>query len=301
MTTNQDFCSAAMAIEPSAPSTPPSGSLLTTGNLAWLPARAGNSHKGDFGAVGVLGGASGMTGAVLLAATAALLSGAGRVWASFLDSTISPGLVAMQRPELMTAQPEILLANPLLSVLALGPGMGTGPDAHTWLTQGLHFKGPVILDADALNLVAQHGDLEALTSTRNYPTILTPHPGEAGRLLANQLTANRTETALALARRYRCLVVLKGQASVIATPAGDWWINSSGNPGLSAPGMGDVLTGVIAALIAQGLPPLNALMLGVFVHGAAADVLVNQGMGPAGLTASEVAIGIRALLNRTTA
>jgi hydroxyethylthiazole kinase-like uncharacterized protein yjeF len=267
-------------------------------DLKWLPARPQNSHKGSFGAVGILGGAEGMTGALLLAATGALQSGAGRVWVSFLDKSISPAaLELLQNPELMTATAGDLLKEKPLSVLAVGPGMGTSLGAAQWLSQSLDFEGPLVLDADALNLLALNPDLTPRVAGRLHSTVLTPHPGEAARLLQQDSITDPIESALTLARKFNAWMVLKGCGSVLASPEGQWWINRTGNPGLSAAGMGDVLTGVIAALLAQGLSALQALQLGVFVHGAAADTLVEQGVGPRGLTASEVARAIRSILN----
>jgi hydroxyethylthiazole kinase-like uncharacterized protein yjeF len=266
--------------------------------LASLTPRANDSHKGDYGGVGVLGGAQGMCGAVLLTSTAALLCGAGRVWASFLDESIPPPLLTARHPELMTSTPQALLANPALNVLCVGPGMGTSPQSRDYLAQSLGFDGTLILDADALNLLAQNSDLKAALKTRQRPTILTPHPGEAARLLNLKQITNRPETALKLAQELNAVVVLKGYGSLVATATGECWINPTGNPALAAPGMGDTLCGVVAGLAAQGLPALNALQLGVYIHGAAADALVARGLGPRGLTASELALEIRRLLNQ---
>lgn len=265
--------------------------------LAGLPPRPQISHKGDFGAVGVLGGAKGMTGAVVLTSTAALFSGAGRVWASFLDSSIPPSLLTAYHPELMTAAPQDLLNNPHMNTLCVGPGMGLGLDSQELLEQSLSFPGVLILDADALNLVAQSVETASRLKARQSPTILTPHPGEAARLLNLEQISDRPAAARCLALTFNALVVLKGANSLIANPGGECWMNPSGNPALAAPGMGDTLTGLIGGLAAQGLPPLKALQIGVFVHGIAADRLLSRGIGPRGLTASELTLEIRAVLN----
>jgi hydroxyethylthiazole kinase-like uncharacterized protein yjeF len=158
-----------------------------------------------------------------------------------------------------------------------------------------------VLDADALNLIAGDRMLTSALGKRSAPTILTPHPAEAARLLGEgtrEVQADRVTSARTIAQRYRSLVVLKGNGSVIAAPDGKFWINSSGNPGMASAGMGDALSGMIAALCAQGLDPLQALLAGTYLHGAPADALVASGSGPVGITATEVIEQARALLNR---
>ena len=140
----------------------------------------------------------------------------------------------------------------------------------------------LVLDADALNLIAREGNLLVALASRSNPAILTPHPAEAARLLAcstEAVQAARLDAACDLAERYRCHVALKGCGTVIATVDGRFWINSTGNPGMATAGMGDVLTGLIVALLAQGWPALEALLAGVHLHGAAADRLLAQGCG----------------------
>jgi hydroxyethylthiazole kinase-like uncharacterized protein yjeF len=179
--------------------------------------------------------------------------------------------------------------------------MGKADSARRLLAAALAAPGPVVLDADALNMIAASRALAASLAKRKAPTILTPHPAEAGRLLGlttGGVQADRIASARALAQRYRSLVVLKGNGSVIAAPDGKFWINPSGNPGMASAGMGDALSGMIAALIAQGAEPLQALLAGVYLHGAAADALVASGVGPVGITASEVIDRARVLLNR---
>ena len=163
---------------------------------------------------------------------------------------------------------------------------------------------PLVLDADALNLLAQEPILRRAIARRTVPTVLTPHPAEAARMLGvtpNEVQANRIGFALLLAGRLRCEVVLKGVGSVCASPDGRWSINTTGNPGLASAGQGDVLTGMVAALIAQGSSAADALRAAVHLHGAAADSLVAEGIGPAGLTASEVIDRARAILNQRVA
>jgi hydroxyethylthiazole kinase-like uncharacterized protein yjeF len=158
-----------------------------------------------------------------------------------------------------------------------------------------------VLDADALNLIAADTRLAETLRKRPVPSLLTPHPAEAARLLGSstrEVQNDRVGAATALATRFGSLVVLKGAGSVCAAPDGTWHINTTGNPGMASAGMGDVLTGIIAALLAQGADPKTALLAGVYLHGAAADHAVAGGAGPVGLTATETIDAARALLNR---
>ncbi|HEV7801434.1 MAG TPA: NAD(P)H-hydrate dehydratase [Burkholderiales bacterium] len=277
----------------------PRGHVIGEGILQRaLPRRRLNSHKGDYGSVGILGGARGMVGAALLAARAALKLGSGRVYV---------GLAAADAPTVDGVQPELMLrhANDVtgldhLTAFAVGPGLGTSREAEALLSAPLASSLPLVLDADALNMVAQHERLRAGLIGRAAPTILTPHPAEAARLLGvstAEVQRDRVASALKLAETFRCWVVLKGAGSVCAGPDGHWAINTSGNPGMAAAGMGDVLTGIVAALLAQGVAPGLALEAAVYLHGAAADALVERGHGPVGMTASEVTDAARDLLN----
>lgn len=257
-----------------------------------------NSHKGSHGSVGVVGGAQHMAGAAILASRAALLLGAGRVYC---------GLLASQPFALDTAQAELMLRDAasvpaLSSVLAVGPGMGVSSAAMATVHEVLAQPQPMVLDADALNLVAIHPELQQRLRERAAgSTVLTPHPGEAARLLGcsnAEVQADRIASALKLAHGYQAAVVLKGCGSIIALPDGRWFVNRSGNPGMASAGMGDTLCGIIAALLAQSMDMEQAVLLGVYLHGAAADALVGRGIGPIGLTAGEVASSARELLNR---
>ncbi|MDD5329698.1 MAG: NAD(P)H-hydrate dehydratase [Sulfuricella sp.] len=278
----------------------PSGWLLEKdGVAAALKPRPRNSHKGMLGSVGILGGAPSMTGAALLAARAALKLGAGRIHAALLDDG-APGVDLIQ-PELMLCGTEKLFELENLSCLAVGPGLGQSDAAARLLKRALETELPLVLDADALNLIAGHGELQALLNGRRGGTILTPHPAEAARLMAStthDIQQERVACAVMLAKRCNSLVVLKGAGSICALPSGEWFVNPTGNPGLSNAGMGDALSGMIAALIAQRLTPQQALLLAVYLHGAAADELVARGTGPIGLTATEVTDMARTLLNR---
>ena len=276
----------------------PQDRLIGPTILQTLAPRPAESHKNDFGAVGLLGGSQGMTGALVLSARAALYLGAGKIYAASLYGDIR---LDMLQPELMWLEPAQLLTTSKATVLAAGPGLGTSALAVKWLSVALQKTTALVLDADALNLLAVYPQLQALASARTAPTLLTPHPGEAAQLLdcsIADIQSDRPAAALRLAENYRACVVLKGAGSICAAPDGNWRINPTGNPGLSSPGTGDVLTGMVAALLAQGQSSFTALQLAVYLHGAAADSLLMQGLGPIGLTASEISIEARRLLNK---
>jgi len=278
---------------------PPDGWLLESPPTL-PPARRRNSHKGSYGSVGVLGGNTSMVGAALLTARAALLSGAGRVYAGLLAED-APAVDSAQ-PELMLRSTEALFKLEHLTTLVAGPGMGHNGTAETALSHALARPEPLLLDADALQILASRPSLRKTLAKRLAgSTVLTPHPGEAAALLscsAAEVQADRIRSALLLAEKFHGIAVLKGVGSVIAFPDGRWFINASGNPGLASAGMGDVLAGIIGSLAAQGMSIADATLLGVHLHGAAADALVADGMGPVGLTASEVALAARDMLNQ---
>ena len=264
---------------------------------AFLKPRPRDSHKGMFGTVTVIGGTKGMVGAPLLAARAALKMGAG---------CVHVGLLAENAPAVDVVQPELMLHSAAealqlsnADVLAIGCGMGKSNLAYQLLYEALKFKSPIVLDADALNLLASHADLQDDLRARKYPSVLTPHPGEAAHLLAcdtKEIQADRIAASRQLAQRFDCSVVLKGADSLCVTRDGKLYVNKTGNPGMSSAGMGDVLTGMIAAFIAQGLSVDDAMLLAVHLHGAAGDKLAEQGIA-IGMTASDVTEWARWLLN----
>jgi hydroxyethylthiazole kinase-like uncharacterized protein yjeF len=239
-----------------------------------------------------------MVGAAVIAGRAALRCGAGRVYLGLL--TPRPPRVDYAHPELMLREPRALLERGLVDVLVAGPGMGKAHSAGKALRAALAAPVPLVLDADALNLIAGSRALAAAIGKRTAATLMTPHPAEAARLLGEttrRVQADRVAAAKRIAQRYRGIAVLKGNGSVIAEPGGKFWINPSGNPGMASAGMGDALAGIVAALCAQGAAPLTALLAGTYLHGAAADALVAAGSGPVGITASEVIDSARSLLN----
>jgi hydroxyethylthiazole kinase-like uncharacterized protein yjeF len=280
------------------------GNLLTLAQTrGWLAPRAANSHKGDFGSLGIIGGNRGMVGAALLAGRAALFTGAGKVFMGLLSNE-APSVDALH-PELMMQPVDDALT---AGVIVAGPGAGQSPSAtsvsmfeRSVLPAAIAQAKPLVLDADALNAIAFSDALgKSVAERRSAATILTPHPAEAGRLLGCDtatVQSDRVYSARELARRFNAHVVLKGAGSVCAFPDGRWAINATGNPGLASGGSGDVLAGMIGALLCQGLAAAQALQLAVCLHGAAADALVARGAGPIGLTASELLPEVRRLLN----
>ncbi|MBK6982986.1 MAG: NAD(P)H-hydrate dehydratase [Betaproteobacteria bacterium] len=284
------------------------GSLLAPeGVRGWLAPRLRNVHKGSFGTLGIVGGGKGMTGAAILAARAGLYAGAGKVYVGLLAP--NPPAFDPVHPELMLRAVDDTLA---ADVLVVGPGAGHSPSAtsisafeRVTLPALLSLPKPLVMDADALNAIAIHDTMrDALAGNRRAATILTPHPAEAARLLhvtTAEVQADRLGAAIALAASLRSEVVLKGAGSICASPDGTWAVNSTGDAGLSCGGSGDVLAGIIGALLCQGLPAPQALRYAVCLHGAASQSCTARGIGPAGLTAGEVALEARALLNAWTA
>jgi NAD(P)H-hydrate epimerase len=272
---------------------------------AYLPPRLPHHHKGTYGHVVVIGGAPGYTGAVALASNGALRSGAGLVTAA-VPRSLYPILAsklteAMTRPLSETKQG--CLARGAMAdlgellgranVLAVGPGLGRDPETGVFLRELLEQVDlPVVLDADALNLLAQNKELleEEYLEERRRKWILTPHPGEMARLLGldvEAVQADRIGNTLWASQQWGTIIVLKGSRTVVGVPDGRVYINPTGNPGLATGGSGDVLTGLIAGFVAQGMGPVAATTAGVFVHGLAADRLAAR-MGMPGMVAGDL-------------
>jgi ADP-dependent NAD(P)H-hydrate dehydratase / NAD(P)H-hydrate epimerase len=256
-----------------------------------LRPRPRNFHKGLAGSLAVLGGAAGMTGAALLAGRAALRLGAGRVYLGLLDQTlhVDPGA-----PELMIRHADDALGLDL-DAMVVGPGLGTGERAETLVGAALASELPCVLDADALNLIAESEDLRKACARRKAETLLTPHPAEAGRLLGSStaaVQADRVKAARLLAQNLNAHVALKGAGSILVARDGHWFVNRTGHAGLASAGTGDVLAGLLGALLAQRYSGESALVLGVHLHGAAAE-----GLPQVGLAASELIDPARRLWN----
>lgn len=259
-------------------------------------ARRQNSHKGSFGDVAIVGGAHGMAGAPVLAARGALYAGAGRVYVAALNTP--PGYDSSQPEIMFRAADELDFFG---RTLVLGPGMGDSAQAIRLLAKALDSDSPLVLDADALNLIGASPDLQSRLTERSAPVVLTPHPLEAARLLgmtAAVVQSDRLEAAREMALRSKATVILKGSGSVIARSDGQVLVNPTGNAGLATAGSGDVLAGICGALLAQGWPAWEAAAAATWLHGAAADALVDEGVGPIGLTAGELPAAVRKVLNR---
>lgn len=271
------------------------GRLISSADFeSALQPRLHNSHKGTHGNAALIGGAPGMAGAALLAGRAALHLGAGRVYLGMLESLA----VDYAQPELMLREVADAIAQ--ADAIGIGPGLGRSEGALTALKLAIAADKPLAIDADALNLIAEHPVLVTHIARRTAPTLLTPHPTEAARLLACDTAAvqqDRIASALRLAEKFNAAVVLKGSGSVVALQNGHWYINGSGNGGLASAGTGDVLLGLVTALLAQGNDAATALLAAVHVHGAAADLLVETGSGPVGLTAGELIPAARDIWN----
>ncbi|WP_244848623.1 NAD(P)H-hydrate dehydratase [Caballeronia sp. SL2Y3] len=268
---------------------------------ASLPPRDFATNKGTFGTLAVVGGDTGMCGAPILAARMALYAGAGKVHVAFLGEGGPP--YDPPHPELMLHHVDGFALDKT-DALSIGCGMGKTDRAKRVLADVLKLDMPKLLDADALNLVATDDALAGEVAARGRagdPCVLTPHPLEAARLLqsdAKAVQADRIAAARQLSARYAAVVVLKGSGTVIASPDGRVAVNPTGNAGLATGGTGDVLGGLIGALLAQKLPQYEAALAGVYLHGLAAQTLTGRGIGPAGLTAGELAPEVRGLINR---
>ena len=271
-----------------------------------LPLRPNNSHKGTFGDLLIIGGAQSMAGAALLSARSAIHSGSGRVYLSLLDEESHCSFDPLN-PEIMirplTRRPEHITA------VVLGPGMGESEQALSLLEEYLHTTLPLVIDADALNLIAKHKGCQQLLqnrSTTNAQTILTPHPLEAARLLdhhpeygAADVQNNRIECAKQLAQQFGAVVVLKGAGSIIVEPDSlEACINLSGGRALATAGSGDVLAGLIGALLAQKLTAYEAAQLGVWLHGKSAEAIPGETQAPTVLHAGAFIPRIQTLLNQ---
>lgn len=276
---------------------------LVTADLAQLclPARWADMHKGDAGRVLVIAGSRGYTGAAALTAMGALRAGAGLVYLAIPES-LNPVLeakcteaITLPMPETETAALSAQAADAIIEhavtcqAVALGPGLGRHPQTAQLVRQLLaRIEAPLVIDADALNCLADT-DASPLAQ-RQAPTIITPHPGELARLMGTDvptLQADRLGSARAAANLFHCVVAFKGAGTIVARPDGEAWVNPTGNHGMASAGMGDVLTGIIAAFLAGGAAPEQAAVAGVYYHGRAAEVAA-EGRDPRCIIASDL-------------
>lgn len=261
--------------------------------------RQATANKGDHGSLGILGGAQGTVGAAFLSARCALYSGSGRVFV--VRPSLADGMV------MDPINPEVMVISFLqakhkpINAWAVGPGLGMSDAAHQMLKEVLALELPMVLDADALNLIAEDPALTLQCANRpKGMTIITPHPGETARLLQKDVLAiesDRIKAAHSLAQKFQAIALLKGAGSVIADIEKEV-INPSGNVGLATAGTGDVLTGLIGSFLAQGLDSWDAACQAALIHGKAAERLSDRVGGVIGLTAGELIPEIRFLVNQ---
>lgn len=292
--------------------------LITPGDVrATLPERPADAHKGSFGHALLVGGSPGLTGAVALAGEAALRTGAGKVTVG-VPQSLNPILEVkltevMSLPLAETGAQTVAVeaAEPLVAwtgrcqAVGLGGGMGTDDGPGEFLRDFLAGTNlPVVLDADALRLLAARPELfRELLAGRARPAILTPHPGEMAALMGLPVDAverYRVDAAREVAQNWRSVLVLKGAHTVIATPEGELYLNPTGNAGLATGGTGDVLTGVLTSLLAQGMAPAPAAVAGVYLHGLAGD-LASAEAGRVGMSAGDVVRRLPAAVQRVLA
>lgn len=279
----------------------PMVSCLEISELATLlPRRARSMHKGEAGRVLVVGGASGYIGAAILAGKAALRAGAGLVTVATDPCSVSA--ITAHSPELMVHPVQQALAlDPLIAstdLLLIGMGLGQSEWAEALLTTAIISEKPLILDADALNLLAVDQKLREQLLARQKSTLLTPHPGEAARLLnctIAEVEKDRFSAAQQLSEKYGAIVVLKGAGTIVVDASHRKWLCQQGNPGMATAGMGDLLAGVISALFAQGLKMDDAARVGVLVHALAGDAAAEK--APRGLIATDLLPFIRVKVN----
>ncbi|MGB2601554.1 MAG: NAD(P)H-hydrate dehydratase [Candidatus Omnitrophota bacterium] len=265
-----------------------------------IPSRREDSHKGDYGKVLVLAGSKGMTGAAYLCSQGALYSGSGLV-TNGIPESLNP-VMEIKLTEVMTlplaetdnqslglkAKPKILDFAKKCDVVAIGPGLGMDGSTKMLVGELLdEVEQPVVLDADGIN--ALEGNIDALRK-REYRMVITPHPGELARLMnkdVEEIQSNRIDMAKSVAEVTGAVVVLKGHRTVVASPEGKIYVNETGNSGMASGGTGDVLTGMIASFIGQGIDDYSAAVCAVYIHGIAGDVAAEE-IGQFSMTASDM-------------
>ena len=265
-----------------------------------LPARPKDAHKGDAGRVFLVAGSTGLSGAAALCTMGALRVGAGLVTLGLPKSLHDPMVEKLTEAMLKVlpetkegslsqqALPEIISTAERMDAIGIGPGLSQHPQTKTLVQHVLpKIVKPLVVDADGLNALAEELDV---LRRRTLPCILTPHPGEMGRLTrlsSDDVQRDRQRIAVEFAKKYRVVVVLKGHGTVVARYDGEALVNETGNPGMASGGFGDVLTGMIAGLLGQGLELFDAARLGVYLHGLAGDMAARE-RGEIGLLASDL-------------
>ena len=269
-------------------------------HISKIPKRHVDSHKGDYGHVFVIAGSRGMTGAAFLTSQAAILSGSGLVTLAIPES-LNP-IMEVKLTEVMTlALPEtkdaslsntagksILDFAESVNVIAIGPGLSKNKDTQTLVRELVEkIKKPIVLDADGINALAGHPEI---LKKRKGVTVLTPHPGEMARFIDEDISyiqKNREKVAKNISVEYNCVTILKGYRTIVANPDGEIYVNRTGNSGMSTAGVGDILTGLVASLIGQGIDPYSASILSAYFHGKAGDLAALE-KGQFSLIASDL-------------
>lgn len=260
----------------------------------FLPERLNDTHKGNYGKILLLCGSKGYTGAAALASMGALRSGAGLVYLAVPESIYAIEAAKLTEPVIIPLQDScgtysLAAVQEVLSLLQgkdavlIGPGIGISEGSEAVVCSVLKaFDGPVILDADGINVLRSHKDI---LRSRTSPTILTPHDGEFLRF-GGVLSSDRLRSAISFAKEYNIILLLKGHHTII-TDGTTSYVNTTGNPGMATGGSGDVLAGIIAALLGQGLCPLEAAACGAWLHGAAGDICAEE-IGQYGMLPSDM-------------
>ncbi|HNX90460.1 MAG TPA: NAD(P)H-hydrate dehydratase [Candidatus Omnitrophota bacterium] len=273
---------------------------MVTNHIGKIPVRKADSHKGDFGKVCVIAGSGGMTGAAYLCSQAAMRSGSGLVTTAIpasLNYILAAKLTEVMTLPLSENRAQALSAKakkPLLSfidkcdVVAMGPGLGQHLDTPVLVRElVLHINKPLVLDADGIN--ALKGNTRYLKKRKNK-TVITPHAGEMAGLLKKDVKfvqSQRSEIAKIVAKDTGAVVCLKGHRTVVASPSGDIYVNETGNSGMSTGGAGDLLTGMIASFIGQGVDEYSAVISAVYLHGLAGDLAAEK-IGPFSMIATDI-------------
>ena len=264
-----------------------------------LPRRSPLTHKGDYGRILVLAGSVGYTGAPVLSAQAASKMGAGLVYV-MVPGDIYPIIAGKLTEEMVfpfTGVQDILSRAETCDALVIGPGLGSSPDIAEMVCKLLtSVKIPVILDADGINAIS--GNIDILDNA-TCPLILTPHPGEFARLGGDLSHGNRLEAARNFAIAHGCVLVLKGHRTITALPDGSVYINTTGGPAMAKGGSGDVLTGMIAALIGQSFPVKDAVLAAVYIHGLAGDICAEK-LGEYSVTAGDIIAALPDVVKKIT-
>ena len=269
-------------------------------HISKMPHRKADTHKGSFGHVFVLAGSLGLTGAAYLSSQAAIRSGSGLVTCGIPESLNA--IMEIKLLEVMTlplpetkdrsfacsALEKILKFSEQINCLALGPGISRNKETQRLSREVIKkINTPLVLDADGIIAIAEIPDI---LKKRKSPSVLTPHPGEMARLLGKAtayVQGNRVSVAQKFAKKYKSIVVLKGYRTVVTSPGGETYVNETGNSGMSTAGAGDVLTGMIASFIGQGMEPYSASVIGVYLHGKAGD-LAARDIGQFGMIAGDI-------------